>query len=202
MFSFAQVIQVCRDTLNMTQPSPTHIRRESVLDSEKTHKTRPKDDYDDECQISSTEKLHQKVTSSKHNKANEGAFEKRSNSPQNSDDSMKRADKQSSKRDDDDSKTSTTTSEAGDDKQQLSPGSSHDESSSPKDHVTSTQTSNKICVVCGDKALSCNFGAITCESCKAFFRRNAFKVRTKDADTLRCKCVHSIPVYFTIVIAQ
>lgn len=31
----------------------------------------------------------------------------------------------------------------------------------------------KICVVCGDKALGYNFNAITCESCKAFFRRNA-----------------------------
>lgn len=32
---------------------------------------------------------------------------------------------------------------------------------------------SKICGVCGDKALGCNFNAITCESCKAFFRRNA-----------------------------
>lgn len=29
--------------------------------------------------------------------------------------------------------------------------------------------------VCGDKANGYNFGAITCESCKAFFRRNAQK---------------------------
>ena len=41
--------------------------------------------------------------------------------------------------------------------------------------ATST-TPSKVCVVCSDKALSCNFGAITCESCKAFFRRNAHKV--------------------------
>lgn len=33
----------------------------------------------------------------------------------------------------------------------------------------------KICAVCGDRALGCNFDAISCESCKAFFRRNAFK---------------------------
>ncbi|XP_073816276.1 nuclear hormone receptor HR96 [Musca autumnalis] len=32
---------------------------------------------------------------------------------------------------------------------------------------------NKVCAVCGDKALGYNFGAVTCESCKAFFRRNA-----------------------------
>ena len=34
---------------------------------------------------------------------------------------------------------------------------------------------DKICLVCGDKALGYNFNAVTCESCKAFFRRNAFK---------------------------
>ena len=33
----------------------------------------------------------------------------------------------------------------------------------------------KICRVCGDKALGYNFNAMTCESCKAFFRRNALK---------------------------
>ncbi|CAG0888779.1 unnamed protein product [Cyprideis torosa] len=35
--------------------------------------------------------------------------------------------------------------------------------------------SSKKCVVCGDKALGYNFNAVTCESCKAFFRRNALK---------------------------
>lgn len=34
---------------------------------------------------------------------------------------------------------------------------------------------NKTCGVCGDKALGYNFDAISCESCKAFFRRNAHK---------------------------
>uniref|UniRef100_F1KVF3 Nuclear hormone receptor family member nhr-48 n=1 Tax=Ascaris suum TaxID=6253 RepID=F1KVF3_ASCSU len=42
-------------------------------------------------------------------------------------------------------------------------------------------TATKICRVCGDKAYSYNFNVITCESCKAFFRRNA----NKDKET-RC----------------
>lgn len=33
--------------------------------------------------------------------------------------------------------------------------------------------SDKVCMVCGDKSLGYNFNAVTCESCKAFFRRNA-----------------------------
>lgn len=34
---------------------------------------------------------------------------------------------------------------------------------------------DRVCKVCGDKALGFNFNAMTCESCKAFFRRNAIK---------------------------
>ncbi|XP_046542466.1 nuclear hormone receptor HR96-like isoform X2 [Haliotis rubra] len=34
---------------------------------------------------------------------------------------------------------------------------------------------DKYCGVCGDRALGYNFDAISCESCKAFFRRNAPK---------------------------
>jgi hypothetical protein len=34
---------------------------------------------------------------------------------------------------------------------------------------------DRTCLVCGDKALGYNFNAMTCESCKAFFRRNALK---------------------------
>ncbi|CAG2162071.1 unnamed protein product [Oppiella nova] len=34
---------------------------------------------------------------------------------------------------------------------------------------------NKICEICSDKGIGRHFGIITCESCKAFFRRNANK---------------------------
>ena len=40
---------------------------------------------------------------------------------------------------------------------------------------TRKQKEDKICGVCGDRALGYNFDAISCESCKAFFRRNAPK---------------------------
>ena len=40
----------------------------------------------------------------------------------------------------------------------------------------------KICAVCGDKALGYNFGAMTCESCKAFFRRNALSNKVSSID--------------------
>ncbi|CAG2170573.1 unnamed protein product [Oppiella nova] len=33
----------------------------------------------------------------------------------------------------------------------------------------------KQCLICGDKAYVFNFGVISCQSCKAFFRRNALK---------------------------
>lgn len=45
------------------------------------------------------------------------------------------------------------------------------ESSTPKKTKIGTLT----CVVCGAAANGYNFDAISCESCKAFFRRNALK---------------------------
>ncbi|CAF0881614.1 unnamed protein product [Adineta ricciae] len=45
--------------------------------------------------------------------------------------------------------------------------------------------SNLVCRVCGSRAYGYNFDQITCESCKAFFRRNAFK------DLSNFKCHHS-----------
>ena len=48
-----------------------------------------------------------------------------------------------------------------------------------------------VCGVCGDKALGYNFDAITCESCKAFFRRNALKTKVK-IDTFRDRKNHYV----------
>jgi hypothetical protein len=36
-----------------------------------------------------------------------------------------------------------------------------------------------VCQVCGANANGYNFDAVTCESCKAFFRRNAFRPRSE-----------------------
>ncbi|CAG2113706.1 unnamed protein product, partial [Medioppia subpectinata] len=35
---------------------------------------------------------------------------------------------------------------------------------------------DKVCSVCSDRAVGYNFGALTCESCRSFFRRNATRV--------------------------
>ncbi|CAF0770548.1 unnamed protein product [Rotaria sp. Silwood1] len=42
-------------------------------------------------------------------------------------------------------------------------------------HLKKTKNSSLICVICGAPALGYNFDAISCESCKSFFRRNALK---------------------------
>lgn len=48
-------------------------------------------------------------------------------------------------------------------------------SSSMNGKRTKGETQDKVCGVCGDRAIGFNFDAISCESCKAFFRRNAPK---------------------------
>ena len=61
-----------------------------------------------------------------------------------------------------------------------SPASSSSSVTATTDGVDAAEAKiPKVCAVCGDKALGYNFGAMTCESCKAFFRRNALtnKVR-------------------------
>lgn len=37
----------------------------------------------------------------------------------------------------------------------------------------------RLCVVCEERATGYNFDRLTCESCKAFFRRNALKAKDK-----------------------
>jgi len=58
-----------------------------------------------------------------------------------------------------------------------------DESSFKENNEEKMQSVNvnprkkKICQICGDFSLGFNFGAVSCESCKAFFRRNAAKMK-------------------------
>ncbi|KAL8598364.1 hypothetical protein ACOMHN_047685 [Nucella lapillus] len=50
-------------------------------------------------------------------------------------------------------------------------------------------TGNRTCTVCGDHAIAHNFGALTCETCKAFFRRNASKAQEIPACAFNQTCV-------------
>lgn len=52
---------------------------------------------------------------------------------------------------------------------------------------------DKQCAVCGDKALGYNFDAVSCESCKAFFRRNA----PKGLDYFHCAYEERCQIDFT-----
>ncbi|XP_052100411.1 nuclear hormone receptor HR96-like isoform X2 [Mytilus californianus] len=70
--------------------------------------------------------------------------------------------------------TSEDNSNAG---EYTSPGSVKSETSPGKGRGRRAKD-DKSCRVCGDKALGYNFNAVTCESCKAFFRRNALKDQT------------------------
>ncbi|UJR19244.1 hypothetical protein I4U23_022373 [Adineta vaga] len=44
------------------------------------------------------------------------------------------------------------------------------------------KSNDLICVVCGDQAIGYNYNALSCNSCKAFFRRNAHQSMEK----IRC----------------
>lgn len=61
-----------------------------------------------------------------------------------------------------------------DDRQCFTIPSSNDCSSCPPS-MSARRRDEKKCAVCGDHAVGFNFGAIACESCKAFFRRNALR---------------------------
>ncbi len=48
-----------------------------------------------------------------------------------------------------------------------------------------TRTGDELtCLVCSDRAMGNNFGAISCESCKAFFRRNAHDIEVSKGKLL------------------
>ncbi|CAF0993244.1 unnamed protein product [Adineta ricciae] len=45
-----------------------------------------------------------------------------------------------------------------------------------------------LCLICGDRARFNNYGALSCQSCKTFFRRNGFRPETVRPCTLVNKC--------------
>lgn len=49
----------------------------------------------------------------------------------------------------------------------------------------------KVCKICEDKALAHHFNVLSCESCKAFFRRNALK---KSVSTIACTLLQFISI--------
>jgi hypothetical protein len=50
--------------------------------------------------------------------------------------------------------------------------------STPPPPLDNTESkANNICQVCGDDASNINYGALTCLSCRTFFRRNGFHTK-------------------------
>lgn len=60
----------------------------------------------------------------------------------------------------------------------ISPASRTTTTSPISSPPSSPSSADKLCMVCNDRSLGYNFNAITCESCKAFFRRNALTQKT------------------------
>jgi hypothetical protein len=48
-----------------------------------------------------------------------------------------------------------------------------------KRHLSTSLVEGDICQVCGDKARLHNYGALSCSSCKTFFRRHGFNIQVK-----------------------
>ncbi len=46
--------------------------------------------------------------------------------------------------------------------------------SSKQNSCDKVSRQSKLCQICGDKASVVNYGALSCQSCKTFFRRNGF----------------------------
>ncbi|KAL3309193.1 hypothetical protein Ciccas_012260 [Cichlidogyrus casuarinus] len=63
----------------------------------------------------------------------------------------------------------------------------------------SSSSTSKECKVCGDRAVNHNFGQLTCESCKAFFRRNAHKV-SNNTFISHAKACHSLQPTISVVL--
>ena len=61
---------------------------------------------------------------------------------------------------------------------------------SPSGGKARRKSDSKICEVCGDHALGVNFDAVCCESCKAFFRRNALKDKVHTLISLKLVICH------------
>lgn len=53
----------------------------------------------------------------------------------------------------------------------------------------------RYCKVCGDKAVYVNYGALTCDSCKTFFRRQNLHPKV----SLLCNCINCVTILLALV---
>ncbi|CAF1347413.1 unnamed protein product [Adineta steineri] len=60
--------------------------------------------------------------------------------------------------------------------------------SPPSDETKPTTKITSICQVCGDEASIINYGALTCLSCRTFFRRNGFNIKAVSRCRYGYKC--------------
>ncbi|CAF1380860.1 unnamed protein product [Adineta steineri] len=57
-----------------------------------------------------------------------------------------------------------------------------------RDQSSNRHTKNDICRICGDKAYVINYGALSCSSCKTFFRRHGFHSQHSLECNFNAKC--------------